>query len=166
MVSRVPAGAMRTETSQSSANRVKRGARRWLRTAREQRNPKRGDGRSSPANRGTRAVGPKVIAEVRDLARQHTALAIETLVHIMQHRDKDAARVTAAQAILVRAWGKTVQSLGTEGGVVQVLRITLDEARRPRSADWLSPPPAPSSPQEPLLPLSSQQYWASSREAR
>ena len=51
----------------------------------------------------------KNLAEARELARQHTALASETLVNIMQHGDKDAAWVAAAQALLDRGWGKAVR---------------------------------------------------------
>ncbi|HLW48636.1 MAG TPA: hypothetical protein VKW09_12820 [bacterium] len=65
-----------------------------------------------------------LVAEVRDLARRHTALAIETLVHIMQYGNKDAARVVAAQALLDRAWGSAVQSLDVGGDTS--LRIILD----------------------------------------
>jgi hypothetical protein len=39
-----------------------------------------------------------VIAEVRDLARQHTRKAIQTLVTVMQSGESDSARVAAANA--------------------------------------------------------------------
>jgi hypothetical protein len=51
------------------------------------------------ANPGGR---PKVLVEVRDLARVHTAEAIDTLVSIM--RDKHA-RIAAATQLLNRGWG-------------------------------------------------------------
>jgi hypothetical protein len=44
---------------------------------------------------------PKVVAEVRELARQHTSKAVETLVSIMSnHKAAPAARVSAANALL------------------------------------------------------------------
>jgi hypothetical protein len=49
---------------------------------------------------------PKVIAEVRDLARQHTRKAIGTLVKVMQSGESDSARVAAANALLDRGFGK------------------------------------------------------------
>jgi|SRR5579864_589220 len=78
-----------------------------------------------PGQSGNPGGRPKIVAEVRDLARRHTASAIETLVHIMQHGDKDAARVAAAQALLDRGWGKAVQSLDVAGDTS--LRIILDK---------------------------------------
>ena len=48
----------------------------------------------------------KVIAEVRDLARQHTRKAIGTLVKVMQSGESDSARVAAAIALLDRGFGK------------------------------------------------------------
>jgi uncharacterized protein DUF5681 len=78
-----------------------------------------------PGQSGNPGGRPKVIAEVRDLARQHTALAIETLVHTMEHGDKDAARVTAAQALLDRGWGKPVQGLDVTGPEGPQLRIFI-----------------------------------------
>lgn len=50
---------------------------------------------------------PVDVADVRGMARQHTTEAVETLAEVM--RDKGAppsARVTAANALLDRGWGK------------------------------------------------------------
>jgi hypothetical protein len=49
---------------------------------------------------------PALLREVRDLARVHTAEAIETLAAIMRDSEKDLARVAAANALLDRGWGK------------------------------------------------------------
>ena len=49
---------------------------------------------------------PKVITEVRDLARQHTRKAVQTLVTVMQSAESDSARVAAANALLDRGFGK------------------------------------------------------------
>jgi hypothetical protein len=50
------------------------------------------------------------LAHVRDLAREHTDEAIETLLGVMHDNDAPpAARVTAAVAILDRAWGRPAQ---------------------------------------------------------
>ena len=46
---------------------------------------------------------PKVVAEVKELARAHTGEAIETLVSIMTNpKSAPAARVSAANALLDR----------------------------------------------------------------
>lgn len=54
---------------------------------------------------------PKEVAHVRELARQHTTLAIETLVTIAKNKSEDGrARVAAANSLLDRAYGKAPQS--------------------------------------------------------
>ena len=66
----------------------------------------------------TTGSGSRGISHVRELARQHTQSAIETLAAIMQDDSKkDAARVAAAEALLDRAWGKPTQPVdhGGEG---------------------------------------------------
>ena len=53
---------------------------------------------------------PKEVAEVRDLARQHTPAAIAALEGIMNQATAPAsARVAAAEALLNRAWGRPTQ---------------------------------------------------------
>lgn len=54
---------------------------------------------------------PKVVAEVRDLARQHTTTAIETLAVLAVSADSDTAKVAACKELLDRAWGKAPQEL-------------------------------------------------------
>jgi hypothetical protein len=59
---------------------------------------------------------PKMPAELRDLCRRHTNLAIETLIDIC--RDQDAppnARANAANLLLTRAWGKDPAAMAGEG---------------------------------------------------
>jgi hypothetical protein len=55
------------------------------------------------------------IADVRDLARKHTAVAVETLAEIMNDIDAPkSARVQAATSILDRGWGKAPQTIEME----------------------------------------------------
>lgn len=71
------------------------------------------------ANPGGR---PKEVVHVRDLARTYTEEAIRTLAEIMGNGDmKEAARVSAAQALLDRGWGKPAQPVDGdgEGGPIQ-----------------------------------------------
>ena len=52
----------------------------------------------------------KANAEIRSLARSHTESALKTLAGIMnEDRAPAAARVSAAQALLDRGWGKAAQ---------------------------------------------------------
>lgn len=52
----------------------------------------------------------KAKADIRSLARSHTESAIKTLAGIMNEpRAPAAARVSAAEALLSRGWGKATQ---------------------------------------------------------
>lgn len=52
----------------------------------------------------------KTPLEIKSLARQHTVRAIQVLAGIMDEPESGAsARVTAAQALLDRGWGKPTQ---------------------------------------------------------
>lgn len=58
----------------------------------------------------------KALVEIRSLARSHTPTAIRVLVGIMRSKDATpAARVSAANAILDRGWGKATQPLENSG---------------------------------------------------
>lgn len=76
---------------------------------------------------------PKVIENVRDLARQHTDAAIETLVTIaLNPKSSDSARVQAASALLDRAWGKPHQyteSMNVKAGLNEFLDRVAAETK-------------------------------------
>ena len=58
------------------------------------------------------------LADIRSLARVHTASAINTLAQIMvQKKAPPAARVSAAQVLLDRGWGKPNQPVTNEHGI-------------------------------------------------
>jgi hypothetical protein len=70
----------------------------------------------------------KALTEIRSLARSHTRKAINVLVGIMRSKDATAAaRVSAANAILDRGWGKATQPLesGDDGALELIHRIEL-----------------------------------------
>jgi hypothetical protein len=53
---------------------------------------------------------PKAATQIKALARKHSKAAIKTLAAIMNQADGPAtARVSAAQALLDRGWGKAAQ---------------------------------------------------------
>src|SRR5215469_2110911 len=54
---------------------------------------------------------PKGHGSIRELARQHTDAAVNTLVEIAERGKNDSARVAAATALLDRGWGKATQHL-------------------------------------------------------
>jgi len=67
---------------------------------------------------------PKEIAEVKELAREYTGKAVETLVSIMSDpKAPPAARVSAANALLDRGYGKPPQHLTGESGTSYVVRL-------------------------------------------
>jgi len=68
----------------------------------------------------------KTITEIRSIARSYTRTAIKTLVGVMRSENAThAARVSAANAILDRGWGKPPQSLqnGEDGPLELIHRI-------------------------------------------
>jgi len=69
---------------------------------------------------------PKTLVEIRSLARSHTRTALNVLVGIMRSKDATAAaRVTAANAVLDRGWGKATQTIdaGEDGPLELIHKI-------------------------------------------
>jgi hypothetical protein len=68
----------------------------------------------------------KAVTEIRSLARSHTRTALNVLVGVMRAKDATAAaRVTAANSILDRGWGKAPQAMqnGDDGALELIHRI-------------------------------------------
>jgi hypothetical protein len=68
----------------------------------------------------------KTLTEISSLARSHTKTAINVLVGVMRSKDAThAARVSAANAILDRGWGKAAQALqnGDDGAFELIQKI-------------------------------------------
>lgn len=86
-----------------SASRQEQGKRRAPRTA------------WKPGQSGNPSGRPREVGDVRDLARQHTAEAIRTLIEVMRHGKPDRARAAAAEAILDRGWGRPLQPAEVTG---------------------------------------------------
>ena len=67
---------------------------------------------------------PKVVSQVKELAREYTAEAIQTLVSIMTNKKSPpAARVSAANALLDRGYGKPPQHITGDEGISYVARL-------------------------------------------
>ena len=66
----------------------------------------------------------KAVTEIRSLARSHTRTALNVLVGVMRAKDATAAaRVTAANAILDRGWGKVPQAVQNgDSGVLELIK--------------------------------------------
>jgi len=68
-------------------------------------------------NPGGRPKLPPEVVEVRELARQHTLTAIQAIIDVAKNAKMPAAaRVSAANAILDRGWGKPAQPLEGANG--------------------------------------------------
>ena len=81
---------------------------------------------------GNPGARPKVIAEIRELARAHTGEAIEALVDVLKNGKNEPARISAANSILAYAYGKPSQSLEHRwrgGGPIDVSKLTDEELR-------------------------------------
>jgi hypothetical protein len=68
----------------------------------------------------------KSVTQIRSIARSYTRTAINVLVGVMRAKDATAAaRVSAANAILDRGWGKATQPLenGDDGALELIHRI-------------------------------------------
>lgn len=64
----------------------------------------------------------KTLTEIRSIARSHTRTAISVLVGIMRSEDATpAARVSAANSILERGWGKAAQPVQNGEDALKVI---------------------------------------------
>ncbi len=78
----------------------------------------------------------KALAEIRSLARAHTEQALNVLVGVMGQTDAPpAARVSAANSILDRGWGKPAQPIenGEDGAFELIHRIERTIVNAPNS---------------------------------
>ena len=67
---------------------------------------------------------PKLPADLRSLARAHTAMGIKVLAGIAENGTSDAARVSAVALLFERGWGKAAQPHTGEDGDNE-LRVTI-----------------------------------------
>jgi hypothetical protein len=69
-----------------------------------------------PGQSGNPSGRPKQDVKLRDLARAHTSDAIATLVEVMKDvKAPPSARVSAANSVLDRGFGKPVQPVDGDG---------------------------------------------------
>ena len=79
----------------------------------------------------------KSLTEIRSLARSHTELAIKVLAGIAQNSESDPARVSAANALLDRGWGKPAQPVDGdgEGGAIELIHRIERVIVRPQDSN-------------------------------
>jgi hypothetical protein len=78
---------------------------------------------------------PKVIAELRELAREHAPDAIKELARLASKAKSETARVAAIRELLDRGYGKTAQVLDTDNEADQS-DLTAEELRTELLADF------------------------------
>jgi Family of unknown function (DUF5681) len=74
---------------------------------------------------------PKGDGEIRELARQHTITALQTLAEICQNGENESARVAAANALLDRAWGKPAVPVVADDAPMEITFKIGDRELRP-----------------------------------
>jgi hypothetical protein len=79
----------------------------------------------------------RTITEIRSLARSHTRTALNVLVGVMRSKDATAAaKVSAANAILDRGWGKAAQAIETgDGGALELIHRIERVIVHPENSD-------------------------------
>jgi hypothetical protein len=87
-------------------------------------------GRWAPGQSPNPGGRPKVAGAVRELARQHTQLALETLVEICEHGQSEAARIAAAVALLDRGWGRPTVAVEVHDPGPDLGALLLEAHRR------------------------------------
>jgi hypothetical protein len=87
--------------------------------------------------RKSKMAKAKALTSVRSLARSHTRTAITVLAKIMRSEDATpAARVSAANALLDRGWGKATQPLGgVDDGTLQLVHRIERTIVHPENSD-------------------------------
>lgn len=84
-------------------------------------------------SRDTATVEQK--ATLEELARAHTPLALQTLADVAAASESDAARVSAAQAILDRGYGKPGQYIQHAGDEDNPIKVEVDPVKMGR---WIA----------------------------
>lgn len=97
-----------------------------------QRRPS-GKGGARPGAGRKANVPNKATRTLKELAREYTPEALRTLAQIMTKGESEAARVSAANAILDRGYGKpsTVLAGDEDGGAIQTVHRIILEAVSP-----------------------------------
>ena len=78
----------------------------------------------------------KSLTEIRSIARSHTRTAINVLVGVMRSKEATpAARVSAANIILDRGWGKVAQPHENSDGPIEIIHRIERSIVHPENSD-------------------------------
>lgn len=84
-----------------------------------------------PGQSGNPNGRPKMPEELREAFRANAPKALDTLIDVMENGDRNSDRVRAAEIILDRAYGKPLQSVDVDGGIVTT---EVDTSKLPKEA--------------------------------
>ena len=87
------------------------------------------NGRFLPGFTANPSGRPKVVGEIRELARQHAPAAFTRVCELVQSQDPRIA-LAAAQEILNRAYGRPVQAIESEVRKVDMGALWLEATKR------------------------------------
>jgi len=87
------------------------------------------NGRWAAGQSGNPGGRPAGLAEVKELARKHTAEGIERSATEMKQGDTSNARIAAANATLGRGWGKPTHPVAGDAEEVPNRRLAKSGAR-------------------------------------
>jgi hypothetical protein len=89
-----------------------------------------------PGRSGNPGGRPRVIAELRDLARAHAPEALEELARLAMKAKSETARIAAIRELLDRAYGRATQYVAAENDKPDLNDLGLDELRASILADF------------------------------
>jgi hypothetical protein len=72
---------------------------------------------------------PRALASVMDEARRYTFEAIRVLLKLMRNAESESVRLSAAEAILSRGWGRPIQAFQVDGRFLtkKLTELTAEE---------------------------------------
>jgi hypothetical protein len=79
---------------------------------------------------------PRVIAELRELARAHAPEAVAELARLAKDAKSETARIAAIKELLDRAYGKPTQFVAAENDEPALNDLNLEELRASMLADF------------------------------
>lgn len=89
-----------------------------------------------PGQSGNPKGGPKIPQQVRDAIQAATPKAVEVLVDLLVNSDNEKIRVTCAQTLLDRAYGRAAQAVDVRvTDVAQTHLQIMQELQRRRQED-------------------------------
>src|SRR5262249_42748517 len=93
------------------------------------------DGRLKPGHTANPSGRPRVVAELRDLARQHTPDALRRLLELVHSKNEQVA-LAAVRELLDRGYGRAVQAVDkTERKLdIGALYLAAVQAAQPKPA--------------------------------